>query len=69
MSFALGHEVTHFITIVPDGRTFYHSWSQNMIAFLKERKFWCYVTGAVSKPIPLSRATNFDNDSASEQSF
>jgi hypothetical protein len=32
-----GHEITHPITVILDGPTSYHSWSQNMIVFLKGR--------------------------------
>ena len=32
------------ITIMLDGPTSYHAWSQNMTVFLKGRKLWRYVT-------------------------
>ena len=40
------------ITIMLDGSTSYHAWSQNMIVFLKGRKLWRYVTGSILKPVP-----------------
>ena len=47
------------ITIMLDGPTSYHAWSQNMIVFFKCRKLWRYVTGSIPKPMPLpqSKAT------------
>ena len=47
------------ITIMLDGPTSYHAWSQNMTVFLKGRKLWRYVTSSISKPIPnpKSKAT------------
>ena len=40
------------ITIMLDGPTSYHAWSQNMTVFLKGRKLWRYVTGSIPKPVP-----------------
>ena len=40
------------ITIMLDGSTSYHAWSQNMTIFLKGRKLWRYVTGSIPKPVP-----------------
>ena len=40
------------ITIMLDGPTSYHVWSQNMTVFLKGRKLWRYVTGSIPKPVP-----------------
>ncbi|KAL5804741.1 hypothetical protein ACOSQ3_031541 [Xanthoceras sorbifolium] len=40
------------ITIVLDGPTSYHAWSQNMTVFLKGCKLWRYVTGSIPKPVP-----------------
>ena len=47
------------ITILLDGPTSYHAWSQNVIVFLKGRKLWRYVTGSIPKPVPnfKSKAT------------
>ena len=44
------------ITIMLDGLTIYHAWSQNMIVFLKGCKLWRYVTGLIPKPIPNSKS-------------
>ena len=40
------------ITIMLDGPTSYHAWSQNITIFLKGRKLWRYVTGSIPKPVP-----------------
>ena len=40
------------ITILLDGPTSYHAWSQNRTVFLKSRKLWRYVIGSISKPVP-----------------
>ena len=47
------------ITVIPDGPTTYHAWSQNMIIFLKGHKVWRYVTGSIPNPgpNPKSKAT------------
>ena len=47
------------ITIMLDGPTSYHAWSQNMTFFLNGRKLWRYVTGSIPKPVPnpKSKAT------------
>ena len=47
------------ITIMLDGPTSYHAWSQNMTVFLKGHKLWRYMTGSISKPVPnlKSKAT------------
>ena len=47
------------ITVILDGPTSYHAWSQNMIVFFKCRKLWRYVIGSIPKPMPLpqSKAT------------
>ena len=47
------------ITIMLDGPTSYHAWSQNMIFFLKGRKLWRYMAGLIPKPVlnPKSKAT------------
>uniref|UniRef100_A0A2N9FEA6 Reverse transcriptase Ty1/copia-type domain-containing protein n=1 Tax=Fagus sylvatica TaxID=28930 RepID=A0A2N9FEA6_FAGSY len=47
-----GHEITHPITVILDGLASYHSWSQNMIVFLKGRRLWHYVTGDIPKLVP-----------------
>ena len=40
------------ITIMLDGPTSYHAWSQNMIVFLKGYKLWRYVTSSIPKLVP-----------------
>ena len=47
------------ITIMFDGPTSYHAWSQNRTIFLKGCKLWKYVTGLIPKsvPNPKSKAT------------
>ena len=47
------------ITIMLDGPTSYHAWSQNITVFLKGRKLWRYVIGSIPKPVPnlKSKAT------------
>ena len=45
-------DIIHLITIMLDGPTSYHAWSQNMTIFLKSRKLWRYVTGSIPKPVP-----------------
>ena len=35
-------DIIHPITIMLDGPTSYHAWSQNMTIFLKGRKLWRY---------------------------
>jgi hypothetical protein len=59
------HDITHPITIVLDGPTSYHSWSQNMIVFLKGRRLWCYVTGDIPKPVPRPVTDSSDSDADS----
>ena len=46
------------ITVILDGPTTYHAWSQNIIVFLKSCKLWRYVTGLIPKPkpVPLSQS-------------
>ena len=53
------------ITIMLDGPTSYHAWSQNMIVFLKGRKLWRYVTDSIPKPVPnpKSKATAAEESS------
>ena len=55
------------ITIMLDGFTSYHAWSQNMTIFLKGHKLWRYVTGSIPKPIPnpKSKATATEDASMS----
>ena len=43
------------ITVILDGPTRYHAWSQNMTVFLKGRKLWRYVTGSIPKLVRLSQ--------------
>ena len=38
------------ITIMLDGPTSYHAWSQNMTIFLKGCKLWRYVTSSILMP-------------------
>uniref|UniRef100_A0A2N9J1V3 Retrotransposon Copia-like N-terminal domain-containing protein n=1 Tax=Fagus sylvatica TaxID=28930 RepID=A0A2N9J1V3_FAGSY len=58
MGSTLGHEITHPITVILDGPTSYHAWSQNMIVFLKGRRLWRYVTGGL-----VTDSDSFDGDS------
>ena len=53
------------ITIMLDGPTSYHAWSQNMTIFLKGRKLWRCVTGSIPKPVPnpKSKATAAEESS------
>ena len=53
------------ITIMLDGPTSYHAWSQNITIFLKGRKLWRYVTGSILKPVsnPKSKATTAEESS------
>ena len=44
------------ITIILDGPTTYHAWSQNMTIFLKGHKLWHYVTGLIPKPMPIPKS-------------
>ena len=62
------HEITHPITIILDGLTSYHAWSQNMIVFLKGRRLWRYVTGDIPKPMPglVTDSDSFDGDSVAD---
>ena len=52
MGYTSGHEITHPITVVLNGPTSFHSWSQNMIIFFKGHRLWRYVTGDIPKPVP-----------------
>jgi hypothetical protein len=63
-----GHEITHPITIILNGPTSFHAWSQNMIVFLKSRRLWRYVTGDIPKPIPrpVVDSSDFDGDSVAD---
>ena len=40
------------ITVMLDGPTSYHAWSQSMTVFLKGRKLWRYVISSIPKPVP-----------------
>ena len=53
------------ITIMLDGPTSYHAWSQNMTVFLKSRNLWRYVIGSIPKPVPnpKSKATTAEESS------
>uniref|UniRef100_A0A2N9ECI9 Reverse transcriptase Ty1/copia-type domain-containing protein n=1 Tax=Fagus sylvatica TaxID=28930 RepID=A0A2N9ECI9_FAGSY len=63
-----GHEITHPITVILDGPTSYHAWSQNMTVFLKGRRLWRYVTGDIPKPVPgpITDSDSSDGDSVAE---
>jgi hypothetical protein len=63
-----GHEITHPITVILDGPTSYHAWSQNMTVFLKGRRLWYYVTGDIPKPVPgpVTDSDSSDGDSVAE---
>ena len=58
-------DTIRLITIMLDGPTSYHAWSQNMTAFLKGRRLWRYVTGSIPKlvPNPKSKATTAEESS------
>ena len=45
-------DIIRSMTIMLDGSTSYHAWSQNMVVFLKGHKLWRYVTGSIPKPVP-----------------
>ena len=63
-----GHEITHPITVILDGPTSYHAWSQNMTVFLKGRRLWRYVTGDIPKPVPrpVTDSNSSDGDSVAD---
>jgi hypothetical protein len=64
-----GYDITHLITVVLERPTSYHSWSHNMIVFLKGRKLWRYVIGAIPKPVPkppITNSSDSDDDSPSD---
>jgi hypothetical protein len=42
--------IVHPIDVILDGSN-YSMWAQNMEVFLKKRRLWRYVTGAVPKPV------------------
>ena len=52
-------DIIRSITVILNGPTSYHAWSQNMIVFLKYHKRWRYVIGSIPKlvPLPQSKAT------------
>ena len=58
-------DIIHPITIMLDGTTSYHAWSQNMTVFLKSCKLWRYVIGSIPKPVPnpKSKATTAEKSS------
>ena len=62
------HEITHLITVILDGLTSYHAWSQNTIVFLKSRRLWRYVTGDIPKLVPrlVTDSDGFDGDSVAD---
>ena len=45
-------DIIRLITIMLDGLTSYHAWSQNMAVFLKGHKLWRYMTSLFLKPRP-----------------
>ena len=54
------------ITIMLDGPTSYHAWSQNMTVFLKRRKLWRYVIGSIPKPVPNPKSKAIDAKESSK---
>ena len=54
------------ITIMLDGPTSYHVWSQNMTVFLKDRKLWRYVTSSIPKPLPKPQSKAIIAEDASK---
>jgi hypothetical protein len=63
-----GHEITHLITVILDGPTSYHAWSQNIIVFLKRRRLWRYVTSDIPKPMSglVTDSDSSDGDSVAD---
>ena len=59
-------DIIHPITIMLDGPTSYHAWSQNMIIFLKGRKLWRYVTSSIPKPVPNPKSKAIAAEDASK---
>uniref|UniRef100_A0A2N9H722 Retrotransposon Copia-like N-terminal domain-containing protein n=1 Tax=Fagus sylvatica TaxID=28930 RepID=A0A2N9H722_FAGSY len=64
----LRHEITHLITVILDGPTSYHAWSQNIIVFLKRRRLWRYVTSDIPKPVSglVTDSDSSDGDSVAD---
>ena len=54
------------ITIMLDGPTSYHAWSQNMTFFLKGCKLWRYVTSSIPKPVPIPKSKAIVAEDASK---
>ena len=54
------------ITIMLDGPTSYHAWSQNMTFFLKGCKLWRYVTSSIPKPVPNPKSKAIAAEDASK---
>ena len=54
------------ITIMLNGPTSYHAWSQNMTVFLKGRKLWWYVTGSIPKLVPKPQSKAIAAEDASK---
>ena len=44
------------ITVILDGPTTNHAWSQNMTVFLKGRNLWRYENGSIPKPVPKPKS-------------
>ena len=57
------------ITVILDGPTTYHAWSQNMIFFLKGRKLWRYVIGSIPKPVPIPKSKAITDADASKSTI
>ena len=54
------------ITIMLDGLTSYHAWSQNMTIFLKGCKLWRYVTDSIPKLVPNPKSKAIVAEDASK---
>ena len=52
------------ITIMLNGPTSYHAWSQNMTVFLKGHKLWRYVTSSIPKPVPIPKSATTAKESS-----
>ena len=59
-------DIIHPITIMLDGPTSYHAWSQNMTIFLKGYKLWRYVTSSIPKPVPNLKSKAITTEDASK---
>ena len=54
------------ITIMFDGPTSYHAWSQNITVFLRDHKLCRYVTGSIPKLVPKPQSKAIAAEDASK---